>query len=237
MSLSPYVGRSALAPFVLLFALATVGTGCALWRGVVEPMAPETEAPETGDEFHVASIRDLREFELGVGGAWEPRLHRGDPEDEQLTQRVIGRRRRLSQSRSDPRPRLGNILLPEGLSVQQLVSATVVAGFHRAGLRAAAGGPSAQPSGAPIDIEIRGFWSRSFPTLSVLRFESWIQLYVRAPGTPFVDGAPICAVGRVTSAGEGAAMWRQAVESALEDLADRLEVALRDGPPGYCVSP
>ena len=54
-------------------------------------------------------------------------------------------------------------------------------------------------------------------SLSILRFESWIQLHVTAPGTPFADGAPICAVGRVTSAGESAALWRQAHAVLHED--------------------
>jgi len=172
-----------------------------------------------------------------VGGPWEHRLASGDPGDEALTSRVIGRRQSLSQPRSDQRPRLGNLLLPEGRSVSGLVAEAVTAGFRRGGLR------TRDPDRAPladersIHVEIDGFWGRMRPAIEIVRFESWIRIRLRAPGTPLADGATVCAVSLVTSVGPGAPVWRRTFESGLDDLSRRVAEAVQRGPPPFCVSP
>jgi hypothetical protein len=233
------VRRRSLRSFVPLAALTATVSGCLGWDGTIDPRVEPLAMP-AGDHaaaYRVAEVRDARAFRTGIGGPWEPTLYEGDPDDPAVTSRVLARRRSSAQPRSDQRPRLGNIWLPEGQTVEALVADALTNGLRKAGLRAVEQDAVPAPDERAVRAEIEGLWGRTRPSNRILRVETWLRVRVTVPGTALEHGVLVCAESMVTTNAESGAAWRRAFDHGLADLSRRLADALRDGPPGYCISP
>ena len=222
--------RSGLPIRLLALLVGLVLTAaCAGWDGVIDPRMELAEGPALGAPYRVAQVRDLRSFRQGAAREWQHSLYRGDPEDGALTSRAIARRRTKNDW-----ARMGNIWLPEGGSVAELVARAVTAGFRRAGLRTLEP-DEARPGERAIQVDVERFWGRLQSTYRGVRVDTRIEIRVTAPGTRLGDGALVCATSLVGSAGPSAAVWRRTFEGGLEDLAQRVESAVASGPSGVCV--
>jgi hypothetical protein len=84
---------------------------------------------------------------------------------------------------------LGDVLLPEGQSVQQLSRAAVVRALRDAGYRVSAPGDQGYAEAIPIKVRIDEFWSWFSPGFASVAVSFRGKLYLQGNVTPIVAGA------------------------------------------------
>lgn len=148
--------------WLLLLALTVTMTlqGCATSRSVVNipTIATDTTAARLASEsvpaLYIRDVTDAREFQQNPPSADIPSLGFGgaNAATDDLKARAIGRKR------NGWGKALGDVLLPENTTVEQLVRDTATAGFQEAGWRVVQA-PNATQDMTTVDITIKQFWS------------------------------------------------------------------------------
>lgn len=134
-----------------LLMMSTLLFGCATSRSVVDVQTPQGKNG-TGQKVTITAL-DERQFTVKPPSADMPSL-KNDEEisDKSITSRAIGRKR------NGYGMALGDVLLPEGITVSQLVARSVAEGYRRAGyqvIEAAAKNGDTQA----VTVRITEFWS------------------------------------------------------------------------------
>ena len=234
-------GSNRLAAVGLLCALALMvwmGAGCALTAPlhVESKYAPETP-PGPGAEVVIETPLDARHFTTSDSRAPVPSL-RGDPQDAELTARVVGR---MPQTEFSLGP---NVTLPPGQTVSSWIQKALVEGFREAGLNAEAApasnngetDASAAPSkhsGAPaaLSATVVSFWLnvRNAPGPSVVVYRADIEITGDLPR--FREGRTVTATGSVSQIGLDYALFRKSFDAALKAIASATAQAAVPGTP------
>lgn len=142
--------------FVLLVAVAAL-QGCATSRSVVDVSSPSdtSQVLESAPYLYIRNVTDARTFQEAPRSADIPSLGFGgaNAAAEEIKARAIGRKR------NGWGKAMGDILLPEGGTVEKLVREAATAGFQDAGWRVVQSPNSPQDEMATVDITIKQFWS------------------------------------------------------------------------------
>ncbi len=215
--------RGSLRAALLLLA----GLACAGAPGPVDVRLPVAGDPEGGPALRLGRVEEARVFERSPGNGRVQSLAAGASDAPSLAARVIGRRRSASGQL------MGNVLLPEGRSVAQLVAEAVTNGFREAGYRVlGSGAPDSQPA---IDVVVRRFWTRVEIMGPGLAWEFSSEVWIRAPVPVFEGGAWVCGKAFAARGGPTPGIWAYTVRRGLEDLVERLRTRLVSGSaPPYC---
>jgi hypothetical protein len=155
-----------------VFALA-LGTGCALHRSVVEVAPPQVvQERAEGEAVVIARVTDQRRFAVSPADPSTPSLMDAAITDKAITARAVGRKR------GGFGKAYGDVLLPEGRSVEDMVRDTVADALRRSGYRVVpAGGPSAEGA-KTLEVDIKELWTWFSPGFwyVALNFRSVLDL-------------------------------------------------------------
>ena len=105
--------------FVVTFAIATILTGCATSRGVLDLKVPDLPNPASSQAVKIMDVTDKRVFEIEPKKPSIPSLQNDEINDPKITRRAVARKRNGFGAA------LGDILLPEGQTVEQLTRAAL----------------------------------------------------------------------------------------------------------------
>lgn len=154
---------------VTLAAIGLLSTGCATNRGIIDVRPTVTLNPASGPKVFIAEVNDLRKFELKPDSADIPSLKNGEISNPVITSRAVARKR------NGYGKALGDILLPEGRTVADLVKESTENALRERGYVVV---NRAEPDAIPLKVDIHKFWSwvrMGFWTLE-LNFEGVVSL-------------------------------------------------------------
>ena len=197
--------------------LALTLAGCALGRSEVDVAVPPAPAAATRQAVTIIEIRDLRPFAINPGRPELPSLaSEAEIADSALKARTIGRTRNAYNMR------LGDVVLPEGQTVSNLVRGAVSAALRAKGY--AVVDDAAAPGVLPLSVDIEQFWAWFEPGLLMvsLEFDSRLRIYGR---NIMLDRTPLFVRGRASADGSAATRraWQRLVQQGLDNLVLKIE--------------
>lgn len=212
--------KNILRSATILF-LALIATGCATTRGVMEVVTAETSNPDSGTAVRIASVVDSRTFQIAPPRPDIPSLKGGEIHDPAITSRAIARKRNTFGKA------LGDILLPEGQTVMDLVATSVTNGLREGGYRVLSESDPGYAEAVPLDVDIQRFWGWFQPGFWQLKLHYVARISVRGPVKPFTHGvifeSNVERGYQVASEGN----WRETIDANLDELNRKIVGAVR----------
>ena len=191
--------------------------GCATNRGIIDVrVPPATINPSSGTLVAITKVIDMREFQETPSEPSIPSLKGGEINDETITSRAIARKR------NGYGKALGDILLPEGRTVEDLVRETAEKSLAEKGY-VVVKDRSQYADALPVEIEIHQFWAWMIPGFWTLEldFEAIItasnETVFMSPGEKIRGHVAL----KTQAAGTGA--WTNTINKGLEDLCEQIK--------------
>lgn len=164
-------------------AALTMLAGCATSRSEVDVnvaalSANQAVAPSNGKKVLISTV-DERVFQIDPRSPDTPSLKNDEVTDKSITERAIARKR------NGYGKGLGDVLLPSGRTVSQLVNESVAAAYKQAGYQVVTD-PSA-PDAAAVKVHIVEFWSWFTPGFFSVDVSNKSHLRIEAPGATVLN--------------------------------------------------
>lgn len=210
------------APLIALICLAL--SGCAAGRSIVAVPGVTAENPATGTAVKITAVDDNRAFITGSRDRAMPSLSDHKVEDTSITRRAFARK---SGAYGDA---LGDLLLPEGQSVSQLVSDAIATGFKRAGYRVIGPADAGYDQALPVSAKITQFWSWFTPGVFMVSVSHRSEIALQAPGTPVTGETIINGWAETSNAALTEKAFLTVSTEGLEAIAAKTAEALRKTP-------
>jgi hypothetical protein len=205
----------------LMIGAAVAGglAGCAVNRSIVDISALPAYATEAKQVVAIIEIRDLRQFTADPRDPAMPSLaSETDAHDPAVTARSIGRKR------SSYGTHAGEVLLPEGKTVTDLVRDAATTALREKGYTVV--DDPALPGVVPLSIDIEQFWAWFRPGLMyvTVEFDSRLRIY----GGDMFERTPTVIAGHAEIANVVASdgTWSAAVQRGLDNLTLNLKDTL-----------
>lgn len=210
--------------FVPALLVAALLTGCAVGRTVVPAGIDAGSNPSQGEAVRLEEVRDARVFSASPPNPEMPSLMNADEiQTPAITRRAIARKRGGFGNA------LGDVLLPEGQSVSQLVGEAVSRAFRVSGYRVVTPGDADYASAVPVQVRIDKFWSWFTPGFASVALEFQGAIYLKAALPPLKEGRTVSTAleERMQAVFEGD--WQAIVNKGLDRLSVETGAALRSG--------
>lgn len=164
---------------ILAVAALILLAGCATNRAEVDVLRPgdtQTPAPSNGKKVYISAVDD-RVFQIKPSSSDIPSLKYDEIDDKSITERAIARKR------NNFNMAIGDVLLPEGRTVSELVGNAVATAYRQAGYEVVSSPDARDVSEVKVNIiEFWSWYSAEGVLDKVLRNKSLLQ--IKAPGTP-----------------------------------------------------
>ncbi|WP_218723236.1 flagellar biosynthesis protein [Pseudomonas bubulae] len=164
---------------ILAVAALVLLAGCATNRAEVDVLRPgdtQTPAPSNGKKVYISAVDD-RVFQIKPSSSDIPSLKYDEIDDKSITERAIARKR------NNFNMAIGDVLLPEGRTVSELVGHAVATAYRQAGYEVVSSPGARDVSEVKVNIiEFWSWYSAEGVLDKVLRNKSLLQ--IKAPGTP-----------------------------------------------------
>ena len=218
MALNRLSNLAVLGTFVLL-------AGCAADRTIVGAGIDSGLNPSQGQAVRIESVQDVRTFAVDPPSPDIPSLmDNAEIHNTAITSRAVGRKRGGFGAA------LGDVLLPEGQTVQMLVASAVTRALRESGYRVIERGSPGHEQALPIDVRIDQFWCWFNPGF-------W-AVTVSFRGSIFLRGAlPQIKKGQVVTTQVQNSMqavfesdWQKIVDQGLEGLVHETKQLLGPAP-------
>ena len=138
---------------ILAVAALVLLAGCATNRAEVDVKPPgntQTPAPNNGEKVYISAV-DVRVFQIKPSSFDTPSLKYDEIDDKSITERAIGRKR------NNYNMPIGDVLLPKGRTVSELVGDAVATAYRQAGYEVVST-PGARDV-SEVKVQIIEFWS------------------------------------------------------------------------------
>ena len=164
---------------ILAVAALVLLAGCATNRAEVDVLRPgdtQTPAPSNGKKVYISAVDD-RVFQIKPSSSDIPSLKYDEIDEKSITELAIARKR------NNFNMAIGDVLLPEGRTVSELVGNAVATAYRQAGYEVVSSPGARDVSEVKVNIiEFWSWYSAEGVLDKVLRNKSLLQ--IKAPGTP-----------------------------------------------------
>lgn len=209
---------------VSVVALLTLfGSGCATNRGIIDVRVAAVQNPTTGPVVKIVKVSDLRKFELAPDKANIPSLKNGAIGDKLITSRAIARKR------NGYGKALGDILLPEGRTVEALVKDSATKALKEKGYRVVEAGDAQYATALPITIDIHQFWAWMRPGFWALSLDFEGIVSCNNPRVFIASGEKIRGHLELKTQAAGTRAWTNILNQGLDAL--NVEMQKKMKPP------
>jgi hypothetical protein len=159
-------------------------------------------------------------FERAPGKASTPSLKDGQIRNRAITNRAIARKRNSFGKA------MGDILLPEGRTVEQLAKEALTSGLRLSGYRVLAEGDSGYDGAAPLEADVQQVWAWFTPGFAAahLQFDSHIRL--TGPLAPFREGMEFKGYVRLATQAATGRAWLNTINKGLANLSKDMKSQL-----------
>jgi len=213
----------------LVFACG-LATGCATGRDTVDLKAIDSVNPASGPEVKLARVTDRRVFQVDPPRPSMPSLMDDQIGIAAITSRAIARKRNTYGMA------LGDILLPEGRTVEQITSDVLSRGLRESGYRVLESGEPGYDEAVPLEVDIQQFWAWMDPGFWAITLEFDSRILVSGPIAPFDKGESFR--GHASSQSGAAfsddwlAVMKKGLQSLNADIRSRKLLQSTAGPEG-----
>jgi len=198
-----------------------LGSGCATNRGIVDVRVSEPQNPASGPAVTIFRVTDKRVFEAAPRVASVPSLKGKEIDDKAITARAIARKR------NGYGKALGDILLPEGRTVENLVREALTKSFRDAGYRVVDGAPGSTDNVVPIEADIEQFWSWVTPGFWAMSMEFEARVSIKGDIPPFKNGETVRGYVELHTQAAGTRAWvntfNKGIGAFVAEVTKRLE--------------
>jgi hypothetical protein len=203
-------------------AIALLGSGCATNRGILDVRVNELQNPASGRAVTIVRVADLRLFEKAPAIQSIPSLMGGEIDDKAITSRAIARKR------NGYGKALGDILLPEGRTVEDIVREALVTSFRESGYRVIDDAAESKDgnSAVPIEADIKQFWSWITPGFWAVSMEFEAIVDIKGDVPPFGDGGTVRGHVNLHTQGAGTRAWSNTIDKGIEAFIEEVKKRL-----------
>ncbi|MDH3351945.1 MAG: flagellar biosynthesis protein [Gammaproteobacteria bacterium] len=205
-----------------LLALAFAVSGCATTRGVLEVAEEESVNPESGQAVRIVQVVDARQFQIDPPQADIPSLKNNEIDDPGITSRAIARKRNSFGKA------MGDILLPEGQTVMDLVSSSLAKGLRENGFRVVSEPDADFTSAVPLEVEIEKFWGWFQPGFWQLKLHYVTAINVSGPTAIFTDGESFASDVEMGFQVASSSNWLETIDASLAELNREISARLAE---------
>jgi len=199
--------------FTIIVFLSAI-SGCATNRGILDIQLREQNNSDNGKKIKITRVSDLRIFELKPDEPSIPSLKDGQIDNSTITSRAIARKRNGFGKA------WGDILLPEGRTVEDLVRDAVSISLREQGYfvlnEYSSGGE--YDNALPVEVDIQQFWAWFSPGFwaAKLQFEAIIDI----SGKGLLDEGKQTVRGyvKLNTQAANTRAWTNTIMKGLEDL-------------------
>lgn len=199
---------SAVAALLLL-------AGCASSRSVVSLDVPQMAAPvgaDAGPVVRIAKVEDARQFEAAPATPDIPSLSDGNITDKAATSRAFARKRNTYGKA------MGDVSLPEGQTVADVVGSAVSAGFRNAGYRVLTPTDPGYDQAPVVNATVKQFWSWFQPGFWSVAIHCKAEVEVKAPLAGLQSGIAANATVEDHMQAVFESDWQKVASEGLADL-------------------
>lgn len=212
--------------FTALLISSVVGSGCATNRGILDIRTTLPQQPSSGEAVTIARVTDQRIFELAPSVASIPSLKDGEIDNPEIKSRAIARKRNTYGQA------IGDILLPPGRTVQDVVAEALTKSFREAGYRVTTEDDDMAATATPIEADIEQFWSWFTPGFWTISLEFEARVIITADVKPFQQGEEVRGYVKVRGQAAGTKAWMNVMNQGMDDFTTNLTARLKSGEGG-----
>ena len=203
------------------FAAVLFLAGCALNRGELALQAPEVANPEQGAPVRIIEVVDKRVFAIAPPDPSTPSLKNDEIDDPAITKRAIARKR------GGYGAALGDILLPEGETVEKLTASALASALKEKGYRVVSAGEPGYDEALPLSANINQFWGWFTPGFWTIKLEYRADVELTGDWPLTGDKRTVGGNSRYSGLAADTSAWRQLMNDGLSNLIQNLGSMLR----------
>ena len=198
--------------------------GCATSRSVIDiptPSISNASQQSVGKDVFINPPKDKRVFEAAPASPSIPSLDSSENSSDSIKARAIARKRNTFGKA------LGDILLPEGKTVESLTAASIRQAFQEKGYRVLDDKSKVSESTYIVDTELTKFWSWMNPGFWAITLSAEIStvLDIKSPAGTNRQTVSVKASDNFQTAMEG--NWTEVINKALKIYVDDLKEKLK----------
>ena len=205
-----------------IITLTLLSTGCAIGRWTIDVSVTETQQVPAKGFAKILEVKDVRRFEAAPRNPSVPSLQSStEISDRAITSRAVGRKR------GGFGKAFGDILLPEGRTVEQVVREATTKALAEKGYAVIDERSPEFAKALPVNIEIQQFWSWMTPGF-------W-QVSVEFEGIVLLKGEVLAGSSEETVRGYSViktmaatgSRWQEAMQNGVQDMIDKMKTKLQ----------
>lgn len=197
-----------------------LGSGCATNRGILDVRITQPQNPASSRAVTIVRVNDNRVFKASPRTASIPSLKGGKIEDKAITSRAIARKRNTYGKA------LGDILLPEGRTVELVVREALVKSFREAGYRVIDDATGSTDKAVPIEADIEQFWSWCTPGFWAVSLEFEAKVKVKGDVPSFKNGETVRGYVELHSQAAGTKAWLNTINKGIDAFIEQVKKRL-----------
>jgi hypothetical protein len=213
-------GKQRLGMAGLAMLIGLLGSGCATNRGILDVRVNETQNPAVDRVVTIVRVTDSRLFEEAPRSPSIPSLKGREVVDKAITSRAIARKR------NGYGKAIGDILLPEGRTVEMLVKEALVKSFREAGYRVTDDATESEDKAVPIEADIEQFWSWVTPGFWAVSMEFETKVKIKGAVPPFGDGETVRGYVELHTQAAGTRAWLNTINKGIEAFNEEVKKRL-----------
>lgn len=206
------------------FALVICGlflTGCALTRGQVDLRVPQAANPSGNLVVKITEVIDRRVFEVAPPKPSIPSLSEDEVNDRSVQKRAIARKRNAFGAA------LGDIVLPEGRTVERLVEEALAKALKESGIKVAEKGEPGYEQAIPLQADIRQFWGWFTPGFVAITLSFEAEVHLRGKWPVGSQDREVTGSARLEGAFASSSEWRELFGKGIDDLIANLKRVIK----------
>jgi len=201
-----------------------LGSGCVTSRGILDIQVDVPDNSSSGQAVRIVHVTDHRRFEKSPRTPSAPSLKGNEIDNVDITTRAIARKRNGFGGAA------GDILLPEGRTVQDLVKQALTRSFRLAGYQVI--DEATQPSKDAIRIEadIEQFWAWTTPMFAIASLEFEARVRITGDVPPFSSSKVVRGYVKLHSQNVDSHAWRNTINKGIESFVQEVTNELATQP-------
>ncbi len=203
----------------ILMGLVLIGltSGCATNRGFIDVRVPYARCAKSGAMVKITEVNDLRKFELTPSVPSIPSLKDGQINNSSITSRAIARKRN-GYGRA-----LGDILLPAGRTVEDLVREITAKALMEQGYVVLKEGVAGYQEAVPVEVDIHQFWAWVNPGFWSIRLDFEAIVAVNNGEIFISPDKKIRGYVGVKTQAAGTKAWTKTFERGIAELGEQIK--------------
>jgi hypothetical protein len=203
-----------------IFMIVCIGvfcSGCALSRGQIDIPIAKVVNPVSSVIVKFSEINDRRVFEVNPRKANIPSLKEGAPSDKTIKKRAVARKRNSFGAA------LGDIILPEGRTVEHVIEEALTKALRESGIRVVSKGEAGYDTARPVQADIMQFWAWFRPGFWAITMEYEARVVLRGNWPIAESDREILSEARLTGQIASSSEWRRLFSKGVDNLIDNVK--------------